>query len=299
MSLSKLGLRAASIMALVNRLSSGTLGRENIGSQLDAMTTGVLISFNNQFLNINPQAVAGTQVRQRLLTDTIGSIASPTEYFVVGAKNPWRLTAGDANTGGVAATSGLVPYSSSYPLVRGSLLMQLGDINGASSIVLDQSNLGNLPGRLTSKKNAWDVVFEIADWTNRTSLRTVVLAELGIAFGATSNDPAAAFSASDFAVFELSQNQIRFVGTGYTGAFVQAPPTADFELSISYNAEVGLVTGYLNGKQIGQLTLTSAGTAQIGVRAMHRTAYTAATALHQPIGLRIDSILANIPIVEG
>lgn len=299
MSFSKIGLRAASIMSLVSRLSSGTLGRESVGTQLDAMTTGVLIAFNNQFLNINPQAVAGTQVRQRLLTDTIGTIASPTEYLVVGAKNPWRLTAGDANAGGVAATSGLVPYSSSYPLVRGSLLMQLGDFNGASSIVLDQGNLGNLPGRLTSKKNAWEVVFEIADWTNRTSLRTVVLAELGIAFGATSNDPAAAFSASDFAVFELSENQIRLVGTGYTGAFVQAPSTADFELSISYNAEVGLVTGYLNGKVIGQLTLTSAGTAQIGARAMHKTGYVAATALHQPIGLRIDSILANIPIVEG
>lgn len=298
--LSKLGLRAATIMSLVNRLSSSTIGRENIGSQIDALATGLHVAFNNEHLVLNPQAVAGTAVRQRLLTDTIGTVASPTEYLVQGNKHPLRLTAGDTTTGGVAATSGIVPYSSAYPLARGSLLMQLGDQNGASCIVLDQGNLGFLPGKLTSKKNAWDVVFEVADWTNRTSLRTVVVAELGVAFGAVDNDPANAFSASNFACFELSQNQIRFKASGFNGVFVQAPTEAAFDLSIGYNAETGLIVGYLNGKAIGQTALlTSAATAQIGVRAMHKTAYTAATALHQPLGLRIDTILANVPVVEG
>jgi hypothetical protein len=297
--LSSLGLRAATIFSLINRLSSSTLGRENIGSQLDAITNGTAIGFGTETLQLNPQATPGTTVLQKLLTDSIGSVSAPTGYLVTGNKSPWRIRAGDATTGGVSATSGIVSYTNTAPLVRGSLLMQHGDFDGATSIVLDQLNFGTLPGKLSIKKNSWDLEFEIADWTNRRSLRTVVLAELGVAFGVVDPDPANNFSALDFAVFELSQNQIRFKSATYAGAFTAAPLAKDFKLSIKFDCQFGLVTGYVDGKQIGQTSLTATNAAQIGARTLHKAGYVAATPLHEPIGLRIDTILASCPLVEA
>lgn len=297
--LSKIGLRAATILSLVNRFSSGSLGKESIGHQIDSLTNGVSVSFVSESLALNPQTTAGTEVIQQLLSDTIGSIASPTGYLLKGNKSIFRIRAGDATTGGVAATSGIYPYSASYPKSRGVLAMQHGDQDGASVIALDQLNVGILPGYLPAAKNAWSVSFEIAEWKNKSAFRTVVLAELGVSFGALSIDPAVALSASDFACFELSQGQIRFKTATYTSSFVSAPNSKDFELAIGYSCDTGVIVGYLNGNQIGQTTIFAATPAQIVARTMHKTAYVAATAGHEPIGLILDSIQANCPLIEA
>lgn len=266
--------------------SSGTIGLFFPGHQLNALANGALAGFNSSMIfadDVSGGALAPLKV---IPASLINTLVAPLEYYILGEKGVWRLEAGSTAAGGTLATTGLYNAISSNNAI-GVLKFALGDVDAASTIILDGDSNDYLP---TNATQDWEVNFGIAKLTNYTQAATVGFLEFGVCEGATDNDPANAI-ATYFAQMKVAAGAVIAETETTSLSAVALNSATDLKFTIRYVASQGKFYFELNGETIGGVAkhATMAG-ANVFVRVSHLAAYTALT--DDPISLDLDYVSA-------
>lgn len=280
------------IETINRRLTPATAGFAYPGNVFDGLSNGIATGFQGDCLV--PEVSAATQVPQRLVAASAGAdLATPVAYWF--QKHMIRLRVGSTGAGAVPATSGLRNTITERPTARGVLRMGLADINAAAQFLLDQGGLLPMP---CGSSTPWEAAYHISNVTNKHLGASLGKADIGVVAGVVDVDPTAVINA-DAVFFRIGANKISLISVATTETVIatQNIPASDFVLSFQFNPATRQVAAFIDNSYVGAYVLPAAVTAmELGARVLHHAAYTAATALHDPIGVDIDGIIVNTPV---
>lgn len=290
----KVGLPPELVDRTNRHLSSGTVGEFFPGTQLDAIANGAMIGFTSCALLAYVDSTAGTKAPALKTAATAGSgTGTLEEYMILGEKGFWRNALSSVTAAGVTTSNGIYNTITGSPYSRGIYKLQLGDVNNASTSILDNDANVFLP---VGDDQDWEVEFGIAATTNTSQAATVGFVECGVVGGATDDDPANAIG-TYYAEFKIAASLLVCKTETTANVKTIALPSGFLKLNIRYVGEQGKFYFYINGDYQGSASAhASMSGAQCFVRASHLAAYTAAT--HAPISADVDYIIANGPLME-
>ncbi len=268
----------------------GTMGHASPGRAFIAGLSGLAVDFMNETFMDEVDTVAGTHVVRKLIpASLIATLATPLKYFLQG--HSLALKAGSTTAGGVAATTGIIPYSAFQPRARGILNISLGDVNAASVASIGSNGFNWL--RMDSLQS-WEVTYNLVYIVNPDIAATAGGIELGVGSTDTDDDPANPL-ATLFCAFRITANRIHLSNEVTASIAQTAIPEGPTSLTLQYDAGAHAINAYVNGAYLGQSPCTAAFTAcGLAGRVYHLAAYAAAG--DSPLSLGIDSIVAlNAP----
>jgi hypothetical protein len=269
------------------------MGHASPGRAFVAGLSGLAIDFMNETLSPEVDTVAGTQEMIKLIPASGAlSLAAPLKYFI--PSHSLVLKAGSTGIAGVAATTGIIPYSALQPRSRGILNIALGDVNAASVVSLTSHALNWL--RLQALQS-WEVTFNLCYVVNYDILAADGGAEFGVGSTDTDDDPANPL-ATRFCSFRLTAGKIFLDDETTSGLAQETLPDGPTALTLKYDAARHAINAYVNGRFLGQSLCNAAFTsAGIACRVYHTAAYTALASA--PLSVGIDSIVALNPPTFG
>jgi hypothetical protein len=288
----KVWARQAHIEAINHRLAPATVGFSYPGHIFDGLVNGIATGFQGDC--ILPEVSAATQVPQRLVAAAAGAdLATPVAYWF--QKQPIRLRVGSTTAAAIPATSGLRNTITERPTARGVLRMGLADVNAAAQFILDQGGMLPIP---CGSSTPWEVAYHISNVTNKHLATALGKADIGVIGGVAGVDPTAVINAAGV-IFRLGANKLSLISIATTETVIASRnfPSADFVLAFQFNPATRQVSAFIDNDYVGAYVLPAAVTAvELGARVIHQAGYTAATALHDPLGVDIDGILVNVPV---
>jgi len=270
----------------------GTMGPATPGRAFIAGLSGLAIDFMNE--KLWPEDISGGAL---LMLEDIPaslalSLAAPLKYFF--PAHSLVLKAGSTGIGGVAATTGVIPYSALQPRVRGILNIALGDVDAESCVSLSSHGLNWL--RMQALQS-WEVTFNLCYIVNPDITAANGGAQFGVGSTDTDDDPANPL-ATRFCAFRIAANRIFLDDETTTGIAQETIPEGPTSLTLQYDAGRHAINAYINGRYLGRSICNAAFTAAgIACRVYHTAAYTALGAA--PLSVGVDSIVAINPPTFG